>query len=176
MFSSVRKIASWAAKRFMKSSVSKQIEDLVMMDNMTKGSGFQQFFRGVVILLVILLALGVYTKQPPYFMVAAFCGIIIFAIRRSIPHRKNAIRAITEGQKKTALVKVEAIYDSKAFKVTVEDPTHGTWHFTFIPSDWKPSEGEYLATVYHLPDAAWLVLVEVEEGLMVPREKPEAKK
>jgi hypothetical protein len=156
----------------MTSSLSKQIEDLLKLDKMSKGNYFQQFFRGVVILLVVLLGLGFYTKLPPYFMVAAFVGLIIFASHRSIPHIKNAARAITEGQKAVGSVKVEKIYDSEACTTIVEDPTLGTWHFTFIPTGWKPTEGQFSATIYHLPNVAWPVLVEVKDGIMVPREKP----
>ena len=160
----------------MKLSVSKQIEDLMMLDGMSKGSYFQQFFRAAVILLVILLALGFYTKLPPYFMVAAFLGVIIFAVRRSAPHLKNAARAITEGQKKAGSVKIEKVYDSRACNAIVEDPTLGTWHFSFIPTSWEPTEGKFPATIYHLPNVTWPVLVEVEQGIMIPREKPEVVK
>ncbi len=156
----------------MESSVSKQIEDLMMMDRMSQGSYFQQFFKGAAILLVILLALGFYTMLPPYFMVAAFLGVIIFAVRRSTPHLKNAAKAITEGQKKAGSVKVEKIYDSSACNVMVEDPILGIWHFSFVPTGWEPTEGKFPATIYHLLNVAWPVLVEVEEGIMVPREQP----
>jgi hypothetical protein len=157
----------------MKSSVAKQIEDLVNLDAVTKGSYFQKFFRAVVILIVVLLALGFYTRLPPYFMVAAFLGLFVFASRRSAPHLKNAARASTEGQKKAGSVKVEKVYDShNRYTAAVIDTTLGIWHFSFVATAWEPIKGEYPATLYYLPDIVWPVLVEVKEGIMVPDGKP----
>jgi hypothetical protein len=154
----------------MQSSISKQIQDLVMIDGLIKGQ-FKPFIRGAYILLAVLLALGFYTNLPPYFMVAAFIGIALYSAHRSSPHLKNAARALTEGQKKTELVRLEAIYDSEAFTATLVNAPD-QWQFTFIPLNWKPSEGEFPATIYHLSDVVWPVLVEIEQGIMVPREIP----
>jgi hypothetical protein len=157
----------------MKSSAAKQIEELVQLDAMTEGGYFQNFIRGLVIIIAVLLALGFYTKLPPYFIVAAFLGFVAYATRKSTPHLKNATRAVTEGQKKAGLVKVEGIYDSDSgYSATVIDPTLGTWHLTFVAVGWKPTKSEYPATLYYLPDIAWPVLLEVEEGIVVPQEEP----
>ncbi len=157
----------------MKPSISKQIENLVMMDKMLKRG---QFKNGAIAIVVVLLALGFYTRLPPYFMIAAFIGLVIFAAFRSSPHLDNAVRAITEGQKKSGFVKVEEIYDSNAFTAIVENSTHGTWQFSFNPTGWKPTKGEFPATIYHLVSVDWPVLIEVEQGIMVPRETPESVK
>jgi hypothetical protein len=157
----------------MQSSISKQHQDLVIAHEMLKGQ-FTPFIRGAYFLLAILLALGIYSKLPPYFMIAAFVGIVIYAAYRTTPQIKNAVRALTEGHKKTGRVRLQAVYDSNVFTATLINTPDRKWQFKFVPTGWKPSEGEFSVTIYYLPDVAWPVLVETEQGIMVPRETPKS--
>lgn len=157
----------------MQSSVSKQVQDLVIVHEMFKGQ-FTPFIRGAYLLLAVLLALGIYTRLPPYLMIAAFVGVFIYAAYSRTPHIKNAVRALTEGHKKTGQVRLQAIYDSDAFTVTLINTSDSNWQYSFVPTGWKPSEGEFPATIYYLPDVAWPVLVETDQGIMVPRETPKS--
>ena len=131
-------------------------------------------FRCLVMLSFVLLALGLYTQQPPYFMAFALLAVIAYAAHQTGPHIKNAARAAIAGDKVAGSVNVEVTRwsDSDTFYATVAMPSSGTWRFKFIPLGWTPIEGEHPATLFRLPGITWPALIQVQQGVFYPRETP----
>jgi hypothetical protein len=108
-------------------------------------------------------------------MVLLFVAVVAYSAHRTGPHIMNAAQAAIAGEKSAGSVQVEVTRwsDSESFHAVVEVPSSGTWRFEFIPLGWQPVEGEHRATVFRLPGIAWPALVQVEQGVMYPRQTPE---
>ena len=123
---------------------------------------------------VVLLVLGLYTKQPPYFMFMILPVLLAISAHQTGPHIRAASEAIRSGTPSSGMVNIEidSSSDSETFYATVASGPARAWRFEFIPLGWKPIEGQTQATLYALGTSHCPALVEVEGGVMYPRYKP----
>jgi hypothetical protein len=151
--------------------VSKQKEAILKM---AQGSHMLWLKRFCIALSVVLLVLGLYTMQPPYFMFMIFPLLIAYSAKQTGPHILAASKAIRSGTRNDGEVRIEvdSSSDSDKFYATVEIKPSCSWRFEFIPLDWKPIEGQTRATLYTLRGQEWPALIEVEGGVMYPRYTP----
>ena len=127
-----------------------------------------------MVLSVVLLAFGLFTKQPLFFMFMILPLLIAVSAHHTGPYIRAASEAIRSGTQSDGEVKieVESSSDSDKFYATVASEQSCTWRFEFIPLGWKPIEGQTRATLHALRGSEWPVLIEVEGGVMYPRYKP----
>lgn len=127
-----------------------------------------------ITLAAVLLTVGLYTRQPPYFMFLILPLLIAVSAHCTRPHIRTASDAIRSGCQSSGVVKIEvdSSSDSERFYATVATEPSRTWRFEFIPLGWKPFEGQTQATLYTLPGLEWPALIEVEDGVLYPRYKP----
>ena len=142
--------------------------------SMAHGNHMQWLKRFSIAVSVILLAFGLYTMQPPYFMIMILLLIIAYSAHQTGPHLRAASKAIRSGARSDGEVKIEvdSSADSEKYFATVAGKNSFSWRFEFIPLDWKPIEGETRATLYTLRGMEWPALIEVEGGVMYPRYTP----
>jgi hypothetical protein len=151
--------------------VRKQMEAI---HSMARGGLMQGLKWFSIVLSAVLAALGLYTGQPPYFMFMVLPVIIAYSAHQTGPHIRAASQAIRLGTQSEGVVKIEIdpSSDSETFYATVTTEPSREWRFEFIPLGWKPIAGQMRATLYTLRHLEWPALIEVEGGVMYPRDKP----
>ena len=154
-------------------NVSKQID---VIHSMARGRRMQWLKWSLVALSVALAIAGLYTRQPPYFMVIVLTVLIASCAHQTAPHVRAASAAVRSGERSEGLVNIEIdrSSDSDTFYATVTANLPGAWRFEFIPLGWTPTAGQTYATIYRLPDVPWPALVAVEGGVMYPRYTPKS--
>lgn len=142
--------------------------------SMALGKHMQWLDRFAMALSAALLALGLYTKEPFYFMFMIVPLLMVLSTRQTGPHIRAASEAIRSGTQSggEVTIEVDSSSDSEKFFVTVASKSSSTWRFEFIPLGWTPIEGQTRATLYTLRGLQWPALIEVKGGIMYPRYKP----
>lgn len=142
--------------------------------SMARGSHMAWLKRFSIALSVVLLAFGLYTMQPPYFMFMIFPLLVAYSAHQTGPHIRAASKAIRSGTRSDGEVRIEidSSSDSEKYFATVAGKNSFSWRFEFIPLDWKPIEGQSRAMLYTLRGMDWPALIEVEGGVMYPRYTP----
>ena len=127
-----------------------------------------------LVLCAVLVALGLYTSQPPYFMFMIFPALMAYSAHQTGPQIRAASQAMRSGNQSEGLVRVEIepSSDSETFYATVAIEPSREWRFEFIPLGWMPVAGQIRATLYTLHGLDWPALIEVEGGVMYPRYAP----
>jgi hypothetical protein len=122
-----------------------------------------------------LLAGGLFTRHPPYFMGALMSAVVWAAVWRSGPHLAHAAQALSDGQPEAGRLCIEVTRwsDADTFHATTWGGQSGGWRFEFIPLGWAPQAGEHAARLYLLPGLAWPAVVELPDGLLFARDTPQ---
>lgn len=151
--------------------VSKQMEAI---HTMAHGAHLHWLKWLSVVLCAALAALGLYTRQPPYFMFMILPFLIIYSAHQTGPHIRAASQAIHLGIQTEGLAEIEIEHssDSETFHVSVAAEPSGKWRFEFIPLGWEPVAGPMRAKLYTLRNMHWPALIEVHGGVMYPRYNP----
>ena len=143
---------------------------LGMLRRMVARRVFEWMLGTCVAGTLVLVAVGMGTRLPPYFMIAAFLAFVGLAIRQSAPHVRRAARAIdAPSGSETVSILIEIERDSDSDTCYARVPTaHATWRMQFRPLGWKPVEGRFDGEARYVADVAWPALVVVGDGIIVP--------
>lgn len=131
--------------------------------------------RGSAVMTIGLFVGGLYTGHPIYFMLFVFSLAVAYSVRQTTPHILNAAKALESGSrvKGTIHIAVTQWSDSPAYHATVEVSPSRKWRFEFVPLGWSPAEGNHDAVLFGIQGIDWPALVQVEQGVLYPRQKPE---
>ena len=118
---------------------------------------------------------GLYTEHPIYFMLTVFSLAVAYSARQTMPHILNAAKALESGSrvKGTIHIAVTQWSDSHVYHATVQLSPSRKWRFEFIPLGWTPVEGNHEAVLFGIQGVDWPTLVQVEQGVLYPRQRPE---
>ena len=149
-----------------------QIDKLTQSSYILTSRGFN---IGVGALLIILLAAVILTKHPVLIMLLIFSVVVIVGARSSRQHLRNAAFSIARGTPMdgTAMISIETPLDDDRFYATINGQDNKSWKFEFIPQGWRPQAGTVSVTVYYLKGISWPTLMVGQDGIMIPRYKPE---
>lgn len=123
--------------------------------------------------VVLLVALGFYKSWVPCYMIAAFLAFVAASSRATLANLRNAVRGDREGVRTpgTVEIAIETGGDSPSYFATTTE--RGIrWNMEFIATGWKPVAGNFRAQLVHLGAVEWPVLVLLDDGIVVPRNKP----
>ena len=130
--------------------------------------------RGAICLSVLCFVVGIQTDLPPYYMFAAFLGLLALASYQTAPHVRRAALAIDSSSRTNAIIEIaiDSWSDSQSFHAVVPISSTRTWKFEFIPQGWKPSAGTVEAELRFIPGVEWPTLLITKEGIIHPRYEP----
>ena len=130
--------------------------------------------RGLAVMAIGLFVGGLYTGHPIYYLLSVFSLVVAYSARQTTPHILNAAKALESGSsvKGTIHIEVTQWSDSPVYHATVQVPPSRKWRFEFIPLGWSPTEGNHEARLFCIQDVDWPALVQVEKGVLYPRQKP----
>jgi|WetSurMetagenome_2_1015567.scaffolds.fasta_scaffold01617_8 hypothetical protein len=134
------------------------------------------FAMWTLALFVLGLGIGSFITQHPVFIVLfGFFVIVGLGSIETAKLLRSAIRAIDEGKpfQTQAVISVDTSSDKDEYHVQVRDAHQQWWKFEFIPQYWTPKTGEIEVTAYFLEGIEYPVLLIENEGILVPRYKPE---
>ena len=131
---------------------------------------------GSAVMTIGLFIGGLYTKHPIYFMLAVFSLAVAYSAQRTVPHILNAAKALESGSRVKGTIHIEVTQwsDSPTYHATVQLSPSRKWRFEFIPLGWSPAEGNHEAVLFGIRGVAWPALVQVEQGVLYPRQRPES--
>jgi hypothetical protein len=131
--------------------------------------------RGSLVLAFGLAVAGLITWHSAYFFLSVFVVGIAFLVRETRPHIRRAVQALDFGIRLSGTVQITLAQwtDSVSYHAINQGFLSNNWRFEFIPLGWRPQEGDYEATLFTVQGVEWPALVQVEQGILIPRSKPE---
>lgn len=141
---------------------------------MASTNGARWLASGCAAVAVACLLLGLRSGSPPYYIVSAFAALIAWSAFRTTPHILRAAKGLESNARQSAeiAIQISEWSDSPIYHAEVRLDSHPTWRMTFIPQGWTPKHGAVQGTAYFVPDVAWPVLLETEDGIIHPRHTP----
>ena len=127
---------------------------------------------GSAIVLVIVSAI---LWHPVPLMIAAFLGVVGVAEQLAIPNILTALHAYDSVAPASGSVRVTITrWDSDDhYHAIVRQDGQAEWGYEFIPQGWSPVAGSHPARIWRLDEDAPPVLAAVDDGILIPRNKPQ---
>jgi hypothetical protein len=124
---------------------------------------------------IVLLIVSAMLWHPVPLMIAAFLGVIGVAEQHAIPNILNALHAYDSVAPASGSVKLTITrWDSDDhYHAIVRQDGQAEWAYDFIPQGWSPVAGTHQARVWRLDKDAPPVLSVVDDGILIPRNKPQ---
>jgi hypothetical protein len=133
------------------------------------------WLKWILALTALLLGIaGLYTQQTPYFIGFLCMAIIAYSAHHSAPHIDAAAQALDTGDRiaGTVTIEISRWSDADTYHASVAMAEADVWRFEFIPIGWHPVAGQYPATFFRSQGLAWPALIQIEAGIMYPRNTP----
>lgn len=123
----------------------------------------------------VLVVTSLLTWHPVPLMFAVFFGVVGIAERWSGPNLVSAVRAFDEGTPSPCSVSITIVSGDTIdhYHAATYEDRGDEWTFEFIPQRWQPEEGSHPARIWRSEDGGPPVLVTVEGGILIPRDRPQ---
>ena len=125
--------------------------------------------------IVLIIVSAIFSWHPVPLMIAAFLGVVGMAEQRAIPNILSALQAYDSVAPATGSVKFTITrWDSDDhYHAIVRQDGQAEWAYDFIPKGWSPVAGRHPARIWRLDKDAPPVLVAIDDGILIPRNKPQ---
>jgi hypothetical protein len=125
--------------------------------------------------IVLIIVSAILSWHPVPLMIAAFLGVVGVAEQNAIPNILSALQAYDSVVPASGSVKLTITrWDSDDhYHAIVRQDGQAEWAYDFIPQGWSPVAGTHQARIWRLDENAPPVLAAVDEGILIPRNKPQ---
>ena len=132
------------------------------------------FHHWLLALAALAAVAAVVFWYPVPLMFAAFLGVVGLSERAAGPNIVAAVDAYDTGASTVGSVTVSLhCWDTDThYHAVVRETGQPDWRYTFVPQGWEPVAQTCAARIWRRSDGGPPVLAAVEQGVLVPRDRP----
>jgi hypothetical protein len=122
---------------------------------------------------ITIALIAIFFKEALFIPFSLFFIFFACSLKETSRHFHNLYKGMSSEQKTDGTIIIEHSSESVDYYAEACDSNKNEiWKFEFMPLNWEPTKGNFQAKLVWIDDVSWPVLIETEEKIIYPKNKP----